>query len=250
MTIRVASTMTGFLLALILAPAFCSAQVAGQNQAKSARKDEKGTFLGLLFGPRMDKSATTSYSSSTTGKTTPDTKTPAGASGRGVVVTHVLPDSPAAKAKLRRGDILLEYDRKSIRDGDHLAQLIRDDKPDHKVQLVFKRGASTQTVETTLVLGPALKLSSERPTSGAGGTPDKDSVSVWAMPLESGKMKVTIEYYSTGKLQTLSCDTVADLASTVQKLPERERNLVRIALQRLRSLNTLPTRTESAPTKR
>jgi len=168
---------------------------------------------------------------------------------RGVVVTHVLPDSPAARADLRRGDILLEYDHKSIRDGDHLAQLIRDDRPARKVRLVYQRGAEVKTVEAVLALGPALKLASDRggrETVGSG----QGAVSVRATPLESGKMKVTIEYYATGKLQTVSCEGAAELARTVQKLPERERSLVRLALQRLRSLNTTASGRESAPVKR
>jgi membrane-associated protease RseP (regulator of RpoE activity) len=237
MTSRFRFLAAGLLLALapITAPA-----------ADNPEKDGKGAFLGVLFGPRLDKPA----APDTTGKTTSGAKPSPKTVMKGVVVTHVLPDSPAALAKLRRGDILLEYDGKSIRDGDHLAQLIRDDKPDRKVQLVFQRGASTRTVETKLVLGPSLKLANERRDSEEAKKPDKNSVSVWATPLESGRMKVTIEYYSTGKLQSYSCDTVADLTRTVQKLPERERNLVRIALQRLRSLNSLPARSESAPTRR
>jgi hypothetical protein len=47
-------------------------------------------------------------------------------------------------------------------------------------------------------------------------------------------MKVTIEYYTdAGRLRTVTCQGAAEIASAVQKLPERERNLARIALQQL-----------------
>ena len=233
------------------------------SAAEDARKDDKGTFLGVLFGPRTEKPASAGAAANPS-----TTAVPAGAGKdvkpaperrptsadkvvakppQGVVVTHVLPDSPAAKADLRRGDILLEYDRKSIRDGNHLVELIRADKPARKVQLVFLRGEQKKTVEATLTLGPALKLASDRSSSETGAV-GQGAVSVWAAPLESGKMKVTIEYYATGKLQRLSCEGAAELARTVQKLPERERTLVRLALQRLRTLNS--SRSESAPIKR
>jgi len=50
-------------------------------------------------------------------------------------------------------------------------------------------------------------------------------------------LRLTIEYSAIGKMQTVTCEA-AEIASVVQKLPERERNLVRIALQRLRNLET------------
>jgi membrane-associated protease RseP (regulator of RpoE activity) len=188
--------------------------------AGSAPREEKGTFLGLLFAPRAEPA--------------PAKPAPARTGAPGVVVTHVLADSPAARAKLRRGDILLEYDHKPIRNGGHLAQLIRDDKPARKVQILYQRGARVLTAEAVLTLGPPLTLAGDR----KGGALTQGGVSVWVAPLASGKMKVTIEYYATGKRQTVSCEGGEELARTMQKLPDHERGLVRQALQRLRSLNT------------
>jgi hypothetical protein len=208
-----------------------------------ARKDDKGTFLGVLCGPRKEAPSTTS--TPTTGTTTDSGKTGTTVkTAQGVVVTHVLPDSPAAKADLRRGDILLQYDRQAIRDGDHLARLIQADKPSRKVQLVYQRGDQVKTAEATLTLGPALRLSNDPRSAEL----PKGSVSVWAAPLASGKWKVAIEYHAHGKRQTLTCEGAdAELAETLRKLPERERNLVRIALQRLRTLNTLPPPRKETP---
>jgi hypothetical protein len=140
--------------------------------------------------------------------------------------------------------VILKYDDQKVRDCDHLARLIRADKPRRKVRLLVLRDRKEMTVDATLTLGPALKLSAAESASPSG-------VSVLATPLERGKMKLTIEYYATGRLHTVTCrGAAADIASTVQKLPERERILVRIALQRLRKLNsekTAPARATSRP---
>jgi membrane-associated protease RseP (regulator of RpoE activity) len=180
--------------------------------ADDIRHDEKGTYLGILFGPRPAPSP-------------------------GVVVTHVLPGSPAEKARVRIGDVLLRYDQITIRDAEHLARLIRADKPDRKIALVVQRGERLRLTDVTLALGPALKLSP--PQGAAASKTTAPSVTVYASPLAGGKMRLTIEYQPAGgKKKTVTCDgTGPDLADAVEKLPPRERNLVRIAIERLNTLN-------------
>jgi hypothetical protein len=193
--------------------------------ADEVRTDEKGTYLGALFGPRPAEN-----------KTSP--------AARGVIITRVLPDSPAARADLRRNDVVLQYNRDTVRDANHLAQLIRADKPDRKVQLVILRGTRRQTVDVTLALGPVLKLANElpppqtEPARSPGASKPPASVSVRATPLDSGKVQWTIEYSVPSGRKVVTCEGAADeLASTLKKLPERERRLVRIALERLRALD-------------
>jgi hypothetical protein len=217
--LRVLSLLLLFLLGLIL---------TSPSLAQETRSDEKGTFLGVLVSPNTDARAP--YST------------------RGVRITQILPDSPAARAELHRDDVLLEYDGKTIRDGEHLAELIRHDKPERRIQLRFLRDAKEQTTEVTLTLGPPLILAPG--TRKGGGEPSGDrpgtakpsttpaSVCVVATPLEEGKWRLTVEYYATGKIQTVTCEGATEIANMVQKLPERERNLVRVALQRLRTIKS------------
>jgi hypothetical protein len=158
-------------------------------------------------------------------------------------VTHVLPESPAAKAGVRRDDLVLTYNKTKVKDTDHFAQLIRSGKPEQKVQLQLKRGKEEKTVEAILAVGSALILIRGQNEAGQGARDNpanaNSAVSVISTPLEKGKNKLTIEYYVRGRPQTVSCqDVPADIAKTVQKLPESERNMVRIALQRLRVLNS------------
>src|SRR4051812_16998285 len=94
--------------------------LAGPVPAQSpARPDDQGTFLGALFSPVPEAL----YD-----------QLPHVPRRHGVLVTHVLPDSPAARADLRRHDILLRYDEEKIRDCEHLARLIQADRPERKVK--------------------------------------------------------------------------------------------------------------------
>src|SRR5262249_11140931 len=159
MTIRLA--LLGGLLCFLLAPL--------APAADEVRQDEKGTYLGALFMSRAQAVKTP------TGNTA-NTKVTA---APGAVVTFVLSDSPAAKAGLRRNDVLIGYDKKAIRDGDHLAQLIRNDKPNRKVQLLVLRGEKRQNIDVTLALGTALKPA-DREDGGRGKTTRAQAhVSVW-----------------------------------------------------------------------
>jgi hypothetical protein len=199
-------------------------------RADPNRTEEKGTFLGALFAPVPEAL----YD-----------HLPQLPRNAGVLVTHVLPDSPAARADLRRHDVLYLYDDAKIRDCEHFVGLIRDDKPGRTVKFTLLRAGREKTVEAVLAEGPALKIAARSearyPAEASKAKPTSPSVSVAATPLEDGKMKVTIAFVQTdtGKLQTVTCQGAsADVDREVRKLPERERNLVRAALERIRELNT------------
>src|SRR5204863_414842 len=81
--------------------------------------------------------------------------------GQGVLVTHILPDSPAALAQLKRNDILLNYADKQIPNCEQFARLIQADKPEHKVRLNLMRGGKEMTVEVRLALVPAPRILSD-----------------------------------------------------------------------------------------
>jgi hypothetical protein len=199
--------------------------------------DERGTYLGILFGPVAE----VLYD-----------QLPQLPRDQGVVVTHILPDSPAATAGLRRHDILLCYGDEKVRDAEHLARLIRDDRPGRDLKLIVLRGGRETTLEATLGRGPALKLAASpaeevRDAEAAKNTskaPAGGPVSVAATPLDHGRMKVTIEYYpagASGRVRSVTCEGAAsDIDREVQLLPERERTLAKLALQRIRTLNPQP----------
>src|SRR6266849_6960875 len=157
--------------AAVLSPLVARAQ-------KSDQAEEKGTYLGVLFGPVRD--------------------------GPGVVVTHVLPDSPAAKSKVNRDDLILQYDKTKVTDCEHFARLISADKPDRTVKLLVQRDGAQRTVEVTLTTGPVLRIGRTNPAGTSKTTDDSSpkgtakptapaSVSVTALPLGENRIRLTIE---------------------------------------------------------
>jgi hypothetical protein len=197
--------------------------------------EDKGTYLGVLFSPVTEAL----YD-----------QLPQLPRNQGVLITHILPDSPGAHADLHRHDILLRYQDEKIRDCEHLARMIRDDKPNRKVKLSLLRGGKEVSAEATLGLGPVMRIAPAfrasptvpEPPRGVAKPGGPASVSVSATPLEHGKMKVAIEFYQdgTGRLRTVTCQgSYTEIESEVQKqLPSRERSLVQAALKRIRDLNT------------
>jgi hypothetical protein len=222
--------MRRYLLALtaVLVPAL----PALAAQAPASAGNEKGTFLGVLISPVPE----VLYD-----------QLPELPRGQGVVVSHVLPESPAAQAGLRRHDILLKYNDDKIRDCEHFARLIRADRAENKVKLGVLRAGKRESIEVTLALGPVLRIAQAvragfkdsaevaRGTAKGGAPP---SVSVAATPLDGGKLRVTIEYYQdgTGRLRTVTCEgTPSEVSREVKRLPGRVQSLANLALDRIRS---------------
>jgi hypothetical protein len=214
--------------ALALAVLVCEAQTS-----EVARKDDKGPYLGVLFAPISDAQL----------KKLPQLKP-----GQGVRVTQVLAHSPAAKAELKRDDLLLEYNGETILDCEHFAKLINKDAPNTKVKLLILRDGDEKTVEATLTLGPALRIVSSKSTTDTTETPKAiakpggpSSIYVTATPLDEGKMKVIIEgVYKDGKVtDPVKCSGTADeIDRCIEKevVEPRQRTAVREALARIRKL--------------
>jgi hypothetical protein len=191
--------------------------------------EERGTYLGLLFAPVPD----IVYD-----------QVPQLARDRGVVVSHVLPESPALKAGLRRNDILLRYGDDQVRDCEHIARLIRDDRPGRKVGLTYLRRGKEATAEATLALGPVLRVAGKVAGHNADDQPraaakaaNPDAVNIAATPLGGNSMKLTVEYFDNraGRIVSLGCNGTPDEIDTqLTKLPDGVQKLVKVALKRLR----------------
>lgn len=70
--------------------------------------------------------------------------------GAGQNEPAVVKDSPAAKAGIRAGDIILEFSNEKITQDNHLATIIRKYKPGDNVALKVRRGDETITIRVTL----------------------------------------------------------------------------------------------------
>lgn len=90
--------------------------------------------------------------------------------GVGLVVLHVSPDSPAAKAGLKRNDVLAALAGHPLSHPAQLRRLVQARAPGDAVELVFYRGGKRQTVEVTLGKAP---LSIDWPGAPAGPSPSR-----------------------------------------------------------------------------
>jgi serine protease Do len=69
---------------------------------------------------------------------------------RGVEVTCVDGDSPASKAGLKPGDVVLEYNGERVEGGEQFVRLVRDTPPGHNASLLVVRNGANQTLTATI----------------------------------------------------------------------------------------------------
>lgn len=69
---------------------------------------------------------------------------------RGVGVREVLKDSPAERAGLKTGDVILRFDGEAVTSLRKLNRLIDESAPEYRARLTIRRGGSEQEVNVTL----------------------------------------------------------------------------------------------------
>ena len=69
---------------------------------------------------------------------------------RGVVVTDVEPDSPAAKAGLKEKDVISQYDGQTVEGTVQFRRLVRETPPGRSVSLVISREGANQNISVEL----------------------------------------------------------------------------------------------------
>jgi membrane-associated protease RseP (regulator of RpoE activity) len=113
-----------------------AAGFAGKGFVKPEHgKHEKGPWLGIAMEPVQDVvRAQLSL-----------------APGEGIVVNHVAPESPAAKAGLQPNDILLRFEDQILVEPAQLRKLIAMKKPGESVKLTYLRKGERKEATVTLV---------------------------------------------------------------------------------------------------
>jgi serine protease Do len=66
------------------------------------------------------------------------------------LIKEVIEDRPAAKAGLKSGDVITEFDGTTVASADDIRDILRKRKPDDEVEVKLKRGSKTFTMIVTL----------------------------------------------------------------------------------------------------
>jgi serine protease Do len=69
---------------------------------------------------------------------------------RGAEITGIDKSGPAAKAGVKMGDVVLEYNGQPVEDSAQLQHLVRETLPGHEVKLSVWRNGASQTVNATI----------------------------------------------------------------------------------------------------
>ncbi len=67
----------------------------------------------------------------------------------GVLVIQVIPNSPAAQAGLRRGDVITEIEGKAITTADQLQRIVEKSQIGKPLKITLKRGQKTETISVS-----------------------------------------------------------------------------------------------------
>jgi serine protease Do len=94
---------------------------------------------------------------------------------KGVLVSDVVPDSPAAKAGLKAGDIMLEFDGKKVEAPSDLQRSVGFTQPGQDSKMKVWRDQTEKTVDVKIGEAPDEKEAPQRPGRGAPSTLGMDA---------------------------------------------------------------------------
>lgn len=96
----------------------------------------------------------------------------------GALVAEVSPDSPAEKAGLKSGDVIVEFNGKAVNDSRHLKLQVAQIKPGSKVPLKVMREGSQKNLSVTLKELPGSKVASNSNHDGGASSDTLNGVTV------------------------------------------------------------------------
>lgn len=114
----------------------------------------------------------------------------------GVEITFLAPNSPAAEAGMKAGDVILQYNGQRVEGDEQFARLVRETSAGREVKLQIYRNGVSQTIAAKPVQHPAMMMQGQlvpaqpRPPVFQGVLPD---VPINRMSWESGALGAELE---------------------------------------------------------
>jgi membrane-associated protease RseP (regulator of RpoE activity) len=137
-----------FVLCLLASVACAAAVVSAQSAMtiRPAPQDESARAFALAFGGDGN------YLGVYTETLTRENMSRYHITGepRGVGVTQVAENSPAAKAGLQKGDVIVRFDGEEVSSTQKLSRLVSESAPEHTARLTVSRGGSEREISVTL----------------------------------------------------------------------------------------------------
>lgn len=112
-----------------------------------------------------------------------------GHDGTGVLITDIDPAGPAAKAGIRKGDLIISFDNIPIKDNEHLRYLVADTTPGRGVPVTVYRAGKKVDLSITIEAQPEDMFTRNR----LGGDGDGSSVPGSSNEMESPELKITVQ---------------------------------------------------------
>ncbi|GAB4412342.1 MAG: hypothetical protein Kow00123_26150 [Anaerolineales bacterium] len=140
--------VAGLLLSILLGAVAggVAGYFVGREQARSVARDELSAWRGWAQPQGSQPSPTPTPGPERTPFTPPRVEIPT----FGALLTQVTPDTPADKAGLRPGDIIVAVDDERVTLASDLADIIRKYKPGDEVRITYRRDGQEKTVRVTL----------------------------------------------------------------------------------------------------
>jgi len=87
---------------------------------------------------------------------------------KGVLISDVLADSPAKRAKLERGDVIVEFDGRAVENPTQFRNLVAQTPIGKKVHVKFLRGGKERDLDVTIAEQPKTMATPESPEDEGG----------------------------------------------------------------------------------
>ncbi|MDH7489710.1 MAG: PDZ domain-containing protein [Anaerolineae bacterium] len=138
--------VAGLLLSMILGAVAggVAGYFVGREQARTVARDEWNAWSRQM--PQQGAAPTATPAPERTPFTPPRVEIPT----FGALLTKVTPDTPADRAGLRAGDIIVAVDDERVTLARDLAEIIRKYKPGDEVRITYRREGEEKTVRVTL----------------------------------------------------------------------------------------------------